>query len=78
MTIAAAAIESTKPSTASARTSAGVAARMNGRRLPSGVRSRSDHEPTTSGSHSAMRPSPPISRPMTIEESEKSSARTGR
>ena len=51
---------------------------MNGSRLPSGVRSRSDHEPTTSGSHSAMSPSPPMSRPMTIEESEKSSARTGR
>ena len=59
-------------------TSAGVAARMNGSRLPSGVRSRSDHDPTTSGSHSAMSPSPPMSRPMTIVESEKSSARTGR
>ena len=69
---------STKPSSARARTSAGVAAMMNGRRLPSGVRSRSDHAPTTSGSHSAMRPSPPMSRPMTIDESEKSSASTGR
>jgi hypothetical protein len=51
---------------------------MNGRRPPMGVRSRSDHEPTTSGSHRAMRPSPPMSSPTTIEEFEKSSASTGR
>jgi hypothetical protein len=51
---------------------------MNGRRRPIEVCSESDQEPTTSGSQSAIRPSPPISRPTTIDESEKSSASTGR
>ena len=75
---AAAPIDPTNPSSASARTRGGVAPSTNGNRPPSGVFRRSDHEPTRIGSAMAISPSKPISAPITVVDAANEDARTGR
>jgi hypothetical protein len=71
-------VELTKPRNAKASATTGAAPSTKGSRPPIGVLRRSDHEPTSTGRATAMRPSPPISAPITTVEGANDDARTGR